>query len=272
VQLAQQRLRSEAGSDNSAVVLFVGSEPSISSVQSIINDQETKTPVHVIAAPGADWRTQERLQRLTASTGGMAYFPTSDKQFREVSSEAGRRLAARVDSQSPSVPATKSSSQGAKQIGKALSGYDRLVVQNIPVADGPKTAQFEGGDNLLLQQVITERIQRAHLFPEVINGRELEGRPKDANVDPARTIELRARVTEYERGSRVKRQFTFSGAAKYRVQVLMVDGASGQIVHTFETGGQGYGGGVFGGSDETVHAKAMLQVANKIIEELKKQR
>ncbi len=85
-------------------------------------------------------------------------------------------------------------------------------------------------------------------------------------------MELRARLIEYERGSRMKRQLTLGGASRMKLQVLLVDAATNEIVHSFTTEGKAYSAGMFGGSQESVQAKAMLDVANDVVKELQKQR
>lgn len=271
VQFATARLQSEAANDSGAVVVFVGNEEQAASAEAAIANQETKTPVHVIAAPGTDWRTQERLQRLTATSGGMAYFPSSDKQFREIAVEAGRRIAARPNN--PAVAQKVASSKNGAAATKLLASYQQLTVRSIPVADSPKTEDFMGGDNLLLQHLLVERLQRAKVFPEVVDGSNAHvSNTSGTFAEPGRKLEMRARLIEYQRGNRVKRQFTFGGEARMKLQVLMVDAASGQVVQSFEKEGSARTAGIFGGSDESVQAKAMLDLANGVLRELQKQR
>lgn len=269
---ASQHLQSESANDKAAVVLFIGSEQeSIAAAENAIAKNEEKAPVHVIAAPGTDWRTQEQLQRLTASTGGVAYFPSSTKQLREVSQEAGRRLAGRPTLTTATEPKKR---KGSKEATKALAGYEQLTVRSIPVEDNPKTEQFMGGDNVILQRVLVERLQRAKVFPSIVDGSATRDGMQETSADtsPGKKLELRATLIEYERGSRMKRQFTFGGAAKLSLKVDMVDAASGQTVDSFVKQGSAYMGGLFGGSQESVLAKAMLDVANNVLKELQRRR
>jgi Mg-chelatase subunit ChlD len=279
VQFAKEHLQSEAENDNTAIVLFVGSEPNINVLPGAADPKTTeavKIPIQVIASPGADWQMQEKLQELTAASGGRAYFPPSDRQFREVAAATGKRLTSTKEV--VSTKDTKSSTPWPRD-RKLLAGYQELTVRSIPVADNPETQQFMGGDNLLLQRVLVERLKRAKLFPTVIDGGTTRGSSSNANAmgttDPAapgKKLEMRATLIRYDRGSRMRRQFTFGGDARLALQVDLVDPATGEEVESFSTEGSAYVGGVFGGSQESVLAKAMLDVANKVLKELQRQR
>jgi hypothetical protein len=83
---------------------------------------------------------------------------------------------------------------------------------------------------------------------------------------------MRATLIRYDRGSRMRRQFTFGGDARLTLQVDLIDTATGDNIESFATDGSAYVGGVFGGSQESVLAKAMLDVANKVLKEIQRQR
>ncbi len=277
LKFANEQLKSEAENDNTVIVLFVGSEPDLKIGDASPSDpSERNIPVHVIAGPGADWHLQEKLQTLTSSSGGRAIFPPSDKQFREAAAATGKQLSATKD-----IVATKQAgTSNQKRRGeKLLIGYQEVTVRNIPVAENRNTEQFMGGDNLLLQRVLVERLRRSNLFPSVIDGNDprftvANGTSSGGGEPPApgKKLELRATIVKYDRGSRMRRQFTFGGDARIGLQVNLVDAATGQSVDSFNTEGSAYVGGVFGGSQESVLAKAMLDVANKVLREVRDQR
>jgi hypothetical protein len=277
LQFAKDQLQSEAENDNTAIVMFVGNQSDINIDPRVLSSATGgKIPVNIIASPGTDWRLQEKLQELTASSGGRAYFPPSDAQFKEAAAATGLRLTATK----PAV-ATKENKAPVKwsRDRKLLAGYQELLIRGIPVAENKETEQFMGGDNLLLQRVLVERFKRAKIFPSVVDGsnpRLTSANVNVANADPGaapgKNLEMRVTLIRYDRGSRMRRQFTFGGDARLTLQVDLIDTATGDNIESFATDGSAYVGGVFGGSQESVLAKAMLDVANKVLKEIQRQR
>jgi hypothetical protein len=83
------------------------------------------------------------------------------------------------------------------------------------------------------------------------------------------TAELLASILEYRRGNRTQRQMLgWKGGAKFKVRVILVDAATRQPILSFVEEGS-HSSGLLGGSQEHVQARAMLDVANEIVKELK---
>jgi hypothetical protein len=255
VDIALKRLRDEAGNVRRSLVLFVASS-GITSQQGL-SSLSGDIPVNVIALPGEDWRSQETMQRLAANTKGVAYFTGDLDQLREVSSVLGRRLSSGASSVAPDAKLSG---------GKPLSGYRRAIVPKIvvdPVTDDPR------GDEAVLQQVLLAQLRREKVFDEVIDAtsetpdlHKLEGDPD--------TVVVMSRLLDYQRGSRLQRQFIgWKGEARYRVQLSVFDSATHQPVFAVSEKGSS-ASGFLGGSQEVVHAKAVKRVVTRLVEDLKK--
>jgi hypothetical protein len=266
VTAARQHIQAEAGTENTAVVVFLAGDH-VSSATPLLADSEqgAPVPVHVITTPGTDWRVQELLQKLTANTGGTAFFPASSQQFREVAAEAGHRIAGELPAE------TVATTGNAARVRKSLAPYDEVVVRNIPVADTKETQEFAGGDNLLIHNLLFTRLQKAKVFRDVIDGSNEAPPPKAApNSEPGRRMEILATLVEFRRGNRIQRQFIgWKGGARVKLQVLVVDAATRQPLMSFVKEATS-SVGPFGGSQELVQTKAMLNVVNQIVKELRR--
>jgi hypothetical protein len=272
ITAAQQYVREERAGDRAAVVVFVASPEAAASAQTAAANAEveetTAVPVHVITAPGSDWRAQESLQRLSTSSGGTAYFPASDEQFLEIAANAGRRLAgentaAPPDRHSALPPDPK----------HPLASYESIIVRDVPVAETKETEEFPGGDNAMIQHLLLARLQKANIFPNVTDGSSLPA-PTTAKASTGAPSSGRAEVlatlVKYRRGNRLQRQFIgWKGGALYRLQVVVVDAATRQPLMSF-TKEASSAVGPFGGSQELVQSKAMVNVVNQIVKELRK--
>jgi hypothetical protein len=86
-------------------------------------------------------------------------------------------------------------------------------------------------------------------------------------------LELRATVVEFRRGNKLERQFMagMKGGAKMKIRVILVDASTNKPVLAFTKTGTN-ASGMWGGSPEHVQAQAMLNVANQIVDELKRAR
>jgi hypothetical protein len=157
---------------------------------------------------------------------------------------------------------------------KPLAPYDQLTVRSIPLAGDDNTSESTGGENLLLQRVLVSRLQKAKIFPEVIDGTgtPMPSAPPITDAEPGKKLDLLATIIEYRRGNRLQRQLMgWRGGAKFKVQILLVDSATRNPVMTF-TEEASSATGLFGGSQELVQTKAMLELVDRIVDDLRRAR
>ncbi len=255
VQFAVQHASQE--SDHPVVVAFVRNPDSGASTVAA----SPNVPVYVIASPDAKWNVQSEMQQLAVKSGGTAFFPSNGRELANVVKE----IAARVTGE-PDVNRLAASGR------HPLKNYERLIVNKIPMADTKDTSEASGGEDLLLQQVLVSRLQKAKIFPIVVNGADERSVKYASNAPVGRVLELRASILEFRRGNRLQRQtLGFRGGSKMRLRVILVDAATNKPVLSFEKEGS-YASGLFGGTQEAVQSRAILNVANAIVDELKKLR
>jgi hypothetical protein len=257
---ALQYLSSQANHDLTAIVTFVAAtdHSGDAEVQKLLAAAGDRKPaLYFVGLPGSDWREQQRLQQLSASTGGSAYFPSNADQLREVSSVLGRQLA------SGSTQLTADPQLNRK---KPLAGYRRVLVHNI-TANQSKRVDDPQGNEAVLRTMLISQLKREHLFDEVIDASREQ--PFTTVADASDTVSLLPTLLEYRKGSRVQRQFIgWKGEARYVLQVSLFNAATRQPVVAFVEKGTS-ASGVFGGSDDIVHAKARDRVIDKIVDDLK---
>ena len=258
--LATQRAATE--SDSAAVVVFARNpEPGLVPANPA-PAANSPVPVYVIASPDSKWNVQAQMQQLAVKSGGTAFFPSNDRELRDVVKETATRVAGHPDF------------DGRRDADKnLLRGYERLIVRDIPVEESPATSEAGGGENLLMQQVLVARIRKAKLFPVVVNGADQHALESASSAPIGNALELRATILEFRRGNKVQRQFLIGvkGGAKMKLRVILVDTSTNQAVLAF-TKEATYASGLWGGSPEHVQAQAMLNVANEIVNELKRAR
>lgn len=279
IRAAAQHARNDGPTNHAVIVAFVaGTDPaSDEAARAALADQPAgwRNELHVISSPGADWRNQEKLQRLTAPTGGTAYFPSSTAQMLDVASILGKRLSTGNENLSADVRLNNR--------GRPLVGYRRLVVQGMTVSPGKETEDL-AGEEQLLERMLVSRLKRSGMFEEVVDATtqqqaavlphsDVSGNNSAPPAIPTREVDtllLMPRLVEFRKGSRVQRQFVgWKGEARYKVQVSVIDPATQRTVLAFVKRGAS-GSGVFGGSQEQVHAKAMMTVVNGVVNELKR--
>lgn len=256
IQFASQHAAEE--SDHPIVVAFVRNPDGNSAVEP---STPPTVPVYVIASPDSKWKVQAEMQQLAVKSGGTAFFPSNRRELGDVVKEIATRVTG-----SPNFDALSATHK------HALAGYERLIIQSIPIADTRETAEAAGGEDLLMQQVLVSRIQKAHLFPIVVNGSDTRSVEYASNAPAGKVLELRASIIGFRRGNRLQRQtLGFRGGSKMTLRVILVDAANNKPVTAFIKEGS-YSSGLLGGSQEAVQSRAILNVANAIVEELKKMR
>lgn len=255
VEMALKRLREEAGNDRRSVVIFVASNGTTS--EEGLKNLSGDIAVNIVALPGEDWRSQETMQRLAANTKGVAYFTGSIDQLREVSSVLGRRLASGTSNVAPDAKLSG---------GKPLAGYRRAIVSKIAVNSNKDDPQ---GDEAVFQQVFLAQLRREKVFDEVIDATSQIADLHTLKGDPE-TVIVMSRLLDYQRGSRMQRQFIgWKGEARYKVQLSVFDSATHQPVFAVAEKGSS-ASGFLGGSQEEVHAKAVKRLVTRLVTDLKK--
>ena len=238
-------------------------------VVAFVRNPDTKTApteapaatVYVIASPESNWKVQSEMQQLAVKSGGTAFFPSNGRELGDVVKETAVRVTGDAD-----LNRLSDSSR------HALAGYERLVVKDIAMPKMEETSEAAGGEDLLMQRVLLARIQKAQLFPLVVDGTDPSAVKYDSNAPAGKVLELRASILEFRRGSRVQRQaLGFRGGSKMKLRVILVDAANNKPVLSFTKEGS-YASGLWGGTQEAVQSRAILNVANAIVDELKKVR
>jgi hypothetical protein len=214
--------------------------------------------VYVIASPESNWKVQSEMQQLAVKSGGTAFFPSNGRELGDVVKETAVRVTGEADLSRLS------------DSRRALAGYERLIVKDIAMPKMEETSEAGGGEDLLMQRVLLARIQKAQLFPLVVDGTDASAVKYDSNAPTGKVLELRASILEFRRGSRVQRQtMGFRGGSKMKLRVILVDAANNKPVLSFTKEGS-YASGAWGGTQEAVQSRAILNVANAIVDELKK--
>jgi len=254
IPAATDYLQREASHSRAAVVAFIANRSARGKVPG-----RSKVAVNVVALPGSDWREQQDWQKLAAASGGTAYFPSGDAQLLDVASVLGRRLAA-GDTQLTADPKLNRK--------HPLSGYRRVLVHKVRMGPDKGVDAPHGNDSVLHGHILA-RLRESHLFDEVVDASNEEPFT-DPSANEPDTLSLLPTLREYKHGSRVQRQFIgWKGGAKYRLQLSFFDSRTHQPVGAFiETGESS--SGVFGGSDQDVHTKAMHRVLDKLMDDVKR--
>ena len=264
IAFASNHAVQNASNSSPAVIVFasgIEAERPVAPPRAAGTSVAKPVPVYVIASPKADWKAQQEFQQLASNSGGAAFFPSSNSEWRDVVRETAVRVAG---------PPPDPKEEGRRPRG-LLKSYDTVLVRNIPVIENEKTTEVEGGENILLQEVLVSRLRKAEVFPQVVDAKEMP--PSSTNTAGAQsngTAELLASILEYRRGNRTQRQMLgWKGGAKFKVRVILVDATTRQPILSFTEEGS-HSSGLLGGSQEHVQARAMLDVANEIVKELKR--
>jgi hypothetical protein len=254
-------LSSQASHDRTAVVTFVAAadRSSDAEIQKLLTSAGDRKPaLYFVGLPGSDWREQQRLQQLSASTHGGSYFPSNSDQLREVTSVLGRQLASGSTQLTPDPQLNRK---------RPLSGYRRVLVHSITATQSKRVDDPQGNEAVLRTMLISQ-LKRERLFDEVIDASREQ--PFTTVADASDTLSLLPTLLEYRKGSRMQRQFIgWKGEARYILQVSFFNATTRQPIAAFVEKGSS-ASGVFGGSDEVVHAKARHSVIEKIVDDIKR--
>jgi len=270
VRFASSHAASDAlGGEKSVVVFATNLDAQHGSNEPSVTVEEGRPiPVYVIAAPKSKWNVQEDLQQLAANTGGIAFFPAGTSELKDIV----RETAARVTGEPADESGGKEEKEEARREENILRDYQRVVVRDIPVMDGEDTAEIAGGESSALHDILLARLQKANIFRDVVNGAEQPDSYLSASASSGPTVELRASVLQYRRGNRAQRQLLgLRGGSKMKVRVVLVDAATHKPLLAFTKQGK-HASGLFGGSQQSVQKRAMTNVADQIVAELKRAR
>src|SRR5690242_15960306 len=167
---AVQHVRSDGVNERQAVVAFTdqldrAGTASTSQLEQLIRQKEA-VPVYFVVMRRGTWQSQEVAQRIAVLSGGAAYFPAKGSQVAAICDSLAYRLGAGLD---------KTESARSSPDTGSVGIYKTVVVRSIPIAQNGKTSNFPNGDNILLEHLLVSRLQKANVFPDVV----------DAGNDPA---------------------------------------------------------------------------------------
>ena len=217
--------------------------------------------VYVIASPEANWKLQSDMQQLAVKSGGTAFFPSNDRELGDVVKETAVRVMGEADFNRLET-ANK----------HPLGSYERLIVHEIALPSTNQTSEAGGGEDYLMQKVLVSRIQKAKLFPIVITSADAGSTQSASSAPAGKVLDLRASIIEFRRGNRLQRQMMgIRGGSKMKLRVILVDAGTNRPITSFIKEGS-YKSGLWGGSQEAVQSQAILNVANDVVDELKKLR
>jgi hypothetical protein len=149
--------------------------------------------------------------------------------------------------------------------GRNIGSYKTVVVRSIPIAQNGQTSKFPNGDNILLQRLLVSRLQKANVFPDVVdagNNSALSDRPAGNRA----AVDLLAMVNRYQEG---RRPF---GSAKLEVQVVLEDSQTRNALVAFSKASSGPSQLLGGKQSDAVQTQLLIGVANQIVDELTKLR
>jgi len=256
---AVQHVRSDGMNERQAVVAFANhldraDTANANKLEELIR-QKQGVPVYFVVMRHGNWRSQELAQRIAVLSGGAAYFPEKGSEVAAISDALASRLGAGLD---------KTQVAGSRH-GRNIGSYKTVVVRSIPVAQNGQTSKFPNGDNILLQRLLVSRLQKANVFPDVVdagNNSALSDRPAGNKA----AVDLLAMVNRYQEG---RRPF---GSAKLEVQVVLEDSQTRNALVAFRKASSGPSQLLGGKQSDAVQTQLLIGVANQIVDELTKLR
>jgi hypothetical protein len=186
------------------------------------------------------------------------YIQLTDENATDVDSNAASsKPSATAPLKGAAFPNTNSSPQAERPLRR----YSAVIVKRFLVEEDKDTAEFRGGDEMLLQQLIVGRMRKYTSFKSVVDSRD----DQPGGSDPAR-LTLAGTVVEYKTGGRIRRNVLgmVGGVMNLTVRFVFRDAQTGEEV--FSTDLTGVGGPVFfGGNTEEMYSQAMLRLADSFI-------
>jgi hypothetical protein len=193
------------------------------------------------------------------------YIQLTDENATDVDSNAASsRPSTTAPLRGGAFPNTNSSSQTERPLRR----YSAVIVKRFLVEEDKDTAEFRGGDELLLEALIVGRMRKYTSFKSVVDSRESQAPAanQQGNSDPGARLTLAGTVVGYNTGGRIRRNVLgmVGGVMNLTVRFVFRDAQTGEEV--FSTDLTGVGGPVFfGGNTEEMYTQAMLRLADSFI-------
>ena len=139
---------------------------------------------------------------------------------------------------------------------KPLTPYTTLVISGISINGGQQTAALPGGEDVLLQRLLLERLRRQTSFAAVVDGNTSPKYPRPPVVS-GRPILLSGEITEFDQSGHMHVRFVFR------------DASTGQEILTAEDDGEVKGAATDPAGAET---ETLLRVADALVREVNQNR
>lgn len=263
--VALDHLRSDAMNEKAAIVVFTaGNNTSRENVAAVMEKlkAEPRVELYAVAFPGSRVAWQSSLQEIATASGGRAFFPGNNGQVKEASQLAAQGAFGRTADQVALARASDT---------KPLATYKSIVVRSIPVIESKSTSAAQGGENILLHDVLVARLRKSKLFSEVLDTGNIDV-PQSTGptaLQPGQKLELLATLVGVQRGSRFSWKFLASGGTQMKVQVVLRDAATQQPVLSLVQEGSAVSG-LLSRGEEQVQSRAVLHAVNGIIAQIRK--
>ena len=157
--------------------------------------------------------------------------------------------------------ASAASSTPAQPPYKPLSAYSTLVISGISVNGGQQTAALPGGEDILLEKLLVERLRRQTSFNSVVDENVLPKYPRPPIAVSGRPILLSGEITQFV-ASPGKAS---NSPAKMHVRFVFRDATTGREIFTSEDDGEVRGAASDLASAET---ETLLRVADSLVREI----
>ncbi len=157
-------------------------------------------------------------------------------------------------------PASFPSSTAAQSSYKPLSAYTTLVISGISINGGQQTAALPGGEDMLLQKLLVERVRRQTSFSTVVDGNMRPKYPRPP-IATGRPIVLSGEITQFEAPA--------YNTTKMHVRFVFRDASTGREIFTAEDDGEAKGMADDPASAET---ETLLRVADALVREINQNR
>jgi len=179
--------------------------------------------------------------------------PTADAATSEGGGIGVVRTSATSASLASSIPAQPSY--------KPLSAYSTLVISGISVNGGQQTAALPGGEDILLEKLLVERLRRQTSFSSVVDANVVPKYPRPPIMVSGKPILLSGEITQFEAGP----GSASNAPAKMHVRFVFRDATTGREIFTSEDDGEVRGTASDPAGAET---ETLLRVADSLVREI----
>ena len=144
---------------------------------------------------------------------------------------------------------------------KPLSAYSTLVISGISVNGGQQTAALPGGEDILLEKLLVERLRRQTSFSSVVDANVVPKYPRPPITVSGKPILLSGEITQFEAGP----GSASNTPAKMHVRFVFRDATTGREIFTSEDDGEVRGAASDPAGAET---ETLLRVADSLVREI----